>query len=189
MAAKPSTERLFFALWPDDAVRARIAGNAARLQGGSNPAARMVAAARYHLTLQFIGTYAPLPSALVEKAIAAGDAQDAGAFELVLDRFGSFGHDRVAWAGPSRVPGALAALVEGLGRSLLACNTIASATPGSFVPHVTLGRQLAVPKAAAIEPVPWTVGAFSLFASGGADVGYRSLAQWSLRSLHRRPPR
>jgi 2'-5' RNA ligase len=182
-ATPPSPERLFFALWPGDAVRARIAGNASRLHRGGNRNARMVASARYHLTLQFIGTYASLPAALVDSAIAAGDAQHAAGFELVLDRFGSFGGGRVSWIGPSQVPDALAALVEGLGKSLSSCATVAPGTPPPFVPHVTLARHVALPEEPAIDPVHWSVGAFALFAS---SAGYRELARWTLQPQHQR---
>jgi 2'-5' RNA ligase len=180
-AMPPSPERLFFAVWPGDAVRARIAANASRLHRDGDRNARMVDAARYHLTLQFIGTYAPLPAVLVDTAIAAGNAQRAAGFELVLDRLGSFGNGRVSWMGPSQVPHALGALVEGLGRSLSSCATVAPGTLQSFVPHLTLARHLTLPPEKGIEPVHWSVDAFALFASGATPSGYRQLAHWTLQ--------
>jgi 2'-5' RNA ligase len=172
-------ERLFFALWPTDDVRERIAARAAAVRSHCDPGGRMVGPARYHLTLRYIGQFAPVPAAVVEAAMAAGDAQRVARFELVLDHADAF--DRGTWwIGPSHIPTFLQALVDGLDRSLVGRGVAAKADHAAFVAHVTLGRNATAPPAMAIEPLAWPVDGFALMASGGARGGDRMLARWAL---------
>ena len=49
--------RLFFALLPDEATRARIHQAAVQLQAQHAPRGRWIDPGRYHLTLQFLGDF------------------------------------------------------------------------------------------------------------------------------------
>lgn len=190
-APAQAPERLFFALWPGDAVREQIAHRARLLPSTGDAHARPVASARYHLTLRFLGQFAALPAALVAGAMAAGEAQSVPAFDLVLDRAGSFHGGRLWWLGPSVVPAPLQALVDGLASTALPdVAATGSGVPAEpFIAHVTVARNAATPPAAApIEPLPWHVDRFALIASGGRHPGYRLLAQWPLQPPGRHSP-
>ena len=118
-ASAGATHRLFFALWPDDEVRRAITARATEFAGACAPGGRPVAPQRYHLTLQFLGSFAALPEAVVEGAIAAGDNVHAPELTLLLDRIGSFERNRVWWLGCDPSPGLLHLRGE-LGRALAA---------------------------------------------------------------------
>lgn len=180
-AAPGATHRLFFALWPDAAVRSAIASRAAETHAGSAPAGRPVPPRRYHLTLQFLGSFAGVPDAVIDAAIAAGDAVQVAEFTLVLDRLGSFERSRVWWFGCD-VSSGLRHLHGELQHSLVTAGVAVDAAP--FVPHVTLGRGLRQrlhPQA--IEPLAWPLRDFVLVDSADGATDYRILRRWPLAPL------
>lgn len=75
LGAAPSQElhRLFFALLPGLALRSEIAGAASGLERVHRSGGRLLQPERYHLTLNFLGDFQPLPPSLVAAARAAGD--------------------------------------------------------------------------------------------------------------------
>ena len=174
---------LFFALVPGDDVRARIAAAARELERSLAPLGRWLKPARYHLTLQFLGQHAQFPSSLAERAIDAGDAVIATAFELVLDRAGSFGVRRIpGWLGCSRVPAGLRSLSDALAQALRA-HGVPAADPARFVPHVTVLRDAEEPISFVLpQAVAWPVGSFALIDSRvQPPAPYRVLREWPLR--------
>ena len=101
--------RLFFALWPDDAVRAQLAHWSRELQalcGG-----RTTPPGNLHVTLAFLGGIEDARVAEIERA--AGEV-GAPVASLVLDRPGYWKHNRIAWAGASAPPPELGAFVAEL---------------------------------------------------------------------------
>ncbi|HHJ14425.1 MAG TPA: RNA 2',3'-cyclic phosphodiesterase [Gammaproteobacteria bacterium] len=166
-------QRLFFALWPDTAVRARLA----RLARGS--CERPVPACNLHLTLVFLGSQDAGRRRCLER-MAAGLA-GTGPMVLELDRLGCFARARVLWLGPSHPPPALGALAGRLASGAAACGIETEKRP--FVPHVTLSRKEKNPRQGAVsEVIRWRVGSFvlaeSLSARGG--VRYEVRARWPL---------
>ena len=161
--------RLFFAVWPDPGAAARLAalaGEFAIVCGG-----KPVPEGKVHLTLAFLGETAP------ERAAAAVDAARRvrfAPFPLVLDSVGSFRAARVAWAGSLAPQPALEALQADLAARLAAAGFALEERP--FSAHATLARRAmrAVPRAR-IEPVAWTVDAFSLVRSETGTGRYPTL--------------
>ncbi len=151
--------RLFFALWPDDAVRAELARWSHELHalcGG-----RTTRPENLHVTLAFLGGVEEARVAEVERA-AGGVAPRA--VSLVLDRPGYWKHNRIAWAGASTVPPGLEAFVEEL-RGALARSRVGFDAK-DFVSHVTLLRDAREPKAMpALDPISWKVDGFALVQS------------------------
>jgi 2'-5' RNA ligase len=176
-------QRLFFALWPDDAVRAelRAAQEAMPRRGG-----RPVQVEDIHITLAFLGQVDPERRACME---AAAGSVRSGPFELLIDRQGYWPRPRVAWCAPAEVPEPLRDLVQRLNRALRPCGFEPERRP--YSPHVTLFRDSrAVPEGPLARPVRCPCPEFVLVASGGGAGGprYRVLARWPLADSCNEPP-
>ena len=150
---------VFFALWPDDAVRAQLAHWSRELHGlcGGRP----TRSENLHVTLAFLGSVEEARVAEVERA--AGEVALSAA-TLVLDTPGYWKHNRIAWAGASAVPGELNAMVVELRNALTRSGIAFDAKP--FVSHVTLLRDARVPRAMpALDPIDWRLDGFALVRS------------------------
>lgn len=171
------TRRLFFALWPDGAVREALAG---LLNGEPPRTGRRVPETNLHLTLAFVGNV----DAERQVCMAAAAATVAAApFTLSLDRLGFWPRPRIVWAGATETPDALCDLVARLNTALVACGYQPEQRP--YQAHVTLTRKAqAPPRRRAIPPIVWTADAFCLVESVSEERGsvYRILATWPLRS-------
>ncbi|MBS7455623.1 RNA 2',3'-cyclic phosphodiesterase [Coralloluteibacterium stylophorae] len=183
-AATGDTHRLFFALWPDEAVRAALAERAAALRAQNRDRARWVGAHRYHMTLHFLGDRPALDEPVLARASEAVAALDIGAFDLAIDRAGSFGNRSVPWwLGCARTPPALGALHGALGEALLRAG-VRLYEPRRLVPHITIARDAQrrledLP----IPPLVWRVDRFVLIHSVlGAASEYRVVGDWPLRT-------
>ncbi|HET7764087.1 MAG TPA: RNA 2',3'-cyclic phosphodiesterase [Burkholderiales bacterium] len=148
--------RLFFALWPDEGVRAQLAHWSRELKAlcGGRP----TRAPNLHLTLAFLGTVEAGRVADVERA-AGAVAPVAAA--LLLDRPGFWKSNRIAWAGASAPPAAIERLALDLRGALARAGIDFDAKP--FATHVTLLRGAREPSAMpALTPVRWEVDGFVL---------------------------
>lgn len=173
---------LFFALWPDEATRARLATVAGQLQGDIPIAGRWIKPARYHMTLQFLGEHAMLPTSLAASAHASAASVRAPAFELSLDKLGSFANARACWLGCAQPPPQIFALFDQLGDALRA-NGCRVAGGRQLVPHVTVLRDAAHELDLPLNPaLPWRVDEFVLIHSQTQPhLPYRILGRWPLR--------
>ena len=168
----------FFALWPDRAVRRRLASAAARLPLGEGGAVHRIRPERLHLTLAWLGE---IDRVRVEAARRAGDDVEARGFLLRLDRIGHFAGPNALWLGSQRLAPPLARLKAELDRALLAYGLPVAAE--AFVPHVTVQRHVRVPPEVPAETLDWPVTEFALLRSarsGGRADGYRVVARWPL---------
>lgn len=132
--ADAGQSRVFFALWPDPAVRARLHAESLRLSrllGGkpSKPDS-------LHLTLVFVGE---LENARLADLAAVAERVTSPRFELSLDREACWRHNHIAHLGASQPPAALLDLVGRLSVNLKAAGIAFDARP--FAPHVTLVRK------------------------------------------------
>ncbi len=157
--------RLFFALMPDDALRAALAAlgrDLAQSIGG-----RAVPAHNVHLTLAFLGE---VEQGRVPPLRAMLGVLPRAAFTLELDRIGEWHHAGVAWIAPSVVPPTLVALHACLDAALADKRYPVEARP--FRPHVTLVRRRARALAErATASLEWNVRRVALVRSenvGGA---------------------
>jgi 2'-5' RNA ligase len=159
--------RLFFALWPDDATRAALAEWGRSLRRATD--GRTTRPEAIHQTLAFLGDCSP--ERLDEVEAAAGRVSP-HRFELVLDRVGLWNHHRIAWAGASRVPPELDALVAELHAALADARFAFDRKP--FALHITLVRNARPGRALpALAPIRWPVDGFALVRSvlrpGGSE--------------------
>lgn len=174
-SARPSGQRLFFALWPDATVRRALAAAASDCHDDQG---RLVAPHNLHLTLAFIGNVTPDQRACMEAAAATLRGQ---AFTVTLDCVGFWPKPRVLWAGANGIPTALGALVADLNRALTNCGYQPETRP--FRAHVTLARKVSrPPRQSPIAPIHWAVADFCLVESVSGEQGsdYRVLARWPL---------
>jgi 2'-5' RNA ligase len=172
-----SVHRLFFALFPPQALRERIADAAAGVERAHPSGGRLLKPDRYHLTLRFLGDFDPLPPSLAEAACTAGDAVPLQCFEWLLDHAGSFGGNGVRWLGGPPSDG-LQALWRDLGDAL-ARQGIRVARQG-FVPHVTIARDARAPlDRTDIDPIRWAVDGFALVESRPGRP-YEILRRWEV---------
>jgi 2'-5' RNA ligase len=103
------TARVFFALWPDEAVRRRLAEETRRLHRLLD--GRQTRVDSIHLTLLFIGS---LARDRLPELQAAARQIELPAFEAVFDQADCWQHNRIAFLGVSQPPAALLDLVAGL---------------------------------------------------------------------------
>ena len=168
-------QRLFFALWPDAAVRARLDQAGKELLGKR---VKRVPAANLHLTLAFAGAVtAPVRHCL---QAAAGEVR-CPAFKLSIEHVGHWSRPRIFWLGPVHAPPALWTLAGALRTALGDCGLQTETRP--YQPHVTLARKIArPPEQARIDPVDWSIRHFSLVESvtGARAASYTLLATWEL---------
>jgi 2'-5' RNA ligase len=176
--ARPETARVFFALWPPEAVARQLAGIAADYSqaAGGRPTRRET----IHLTLAFLGDI-PVER-LPELQRLAGEVH-AAAFDLTLDRFGIWQHNRLFWAGCASPP-ALLDLADTLSKRLLEAGFAAADGKRPFAPHVTLVRKLARLDVAlpAVQALTFHCSAFVLVRSrlSAAGSDYEVLARFPL---------
>ncbi|MGE0384224.1 MAG: RNA 2',3'-cyclic phosphodiesterase [Gammaproteobacteria bacterium] len=175
--------RLFFALWPDDAVRIRIAAVQRDLR---TPHCRPVPVPNLHLTLAFLGGQPEVVRMEVERVAAAVRVP---AFTVVLDSAGYWPGPGIQWLAPATPCAALLHMHGALASALRAAGVEPDARP--YAPHVTLARRARGPVAATgFEPVIWPVQRFALIESfsGPAGSRYEPLACWDLLRCPPTPP-
>ena len=168
-----SAHRLFFALTPTDATRARIEACAATLPAA---AGRSTRADKLHLTLVFLGD--------VDPGLAQGAGENAAAkvqgFDFALEESDSF-HGGT-WI--LRAPAAkFAPLLDALRSELRAAGLHAPDEHRDFVPHVTLRRRATarLPRAP-IAPIPWPARRLCLYDSDLGTGRYTRLGAWPLQA-------
>ena len=167
--------RLFFALWPDAAVRDqlyRAARTVHRSTGG-----RLMRRANLHQTLVFIGTVSDEQVAYVE---AAGAGIHVSPFKLEFGTTGYWRHNRIVWAAPATTPQPLTALVGALEAGLTGAGIEFDRRP--YSPHVTLVREARVSAPLPELAFDWHVHDFALVQSGrdAGGVVYQVIARWPL---------
>ncbi len=164
--------RLFFALVPDDAVRARVT----RLQKELDVSGRPARPHQFHVTLAFLGMQrAELIPEIVD--IAAG--LEFRPCRIVMDEVGSFKRTGVLWLGASETPQVLAEFQHSLVSALLAAEIGYDRKPWRF--HLTLYRKMRK-RPVIMDPVAieWRLKGFSLIESVGVKNGveYHEIGHW-----------
>ncbi len=175
MSAVPASapRRLFFALWPDAALRAALVRDLAAAVPGGRP----VHPEDLHVTLEFLGG---VEEPRLRTLLELGERLALPPGELAFDRLAWWRQQALAVALASAPPPALIALQSALRAALAGKGFRVEAR--AYVPHVTLARRLAAaPAFGRSVPVAWPLATLALVESGAAGGGarYRSLASWS----------
>lgn len=169
-------ERLFFALWPDDALRQQLTQYRDALAAHAD--GRPIPAENLHLTLAFLGRTDARQQACVE---TMANAIQRPPFELQLNRSGYWPRPRVLWVAPAEMPEALMALAADLHAAAEGCGLKLDARP--YRAHITLMRKLAHPsKDTDLQPLNWPVDRFVLVRSTIFPQGmkYEVVGEWKL---------
>ena len=174
MAAN-TTQRLFFALWPDDVLRD---GMALLVRDHVRKLGKPVRRDNLHITLLFLGSVDGPKRLCVEAAAGSIRSQS---FTLELDRLTWWPRPRVVCAAASRPPTAMLALVEQLKRTCGECGFEPERRP--YRAHLTLARKVARGlSSTAVEAPAWHVRDFCLVESRTLSTGaeYSVLRSWPL---------
>ena len=170
-----TSQRLFFALWPDDPGRAELE---MLVRGLPEHRGRLVHPQDRHITLVFLGDVTADRRACAEEA---AQRVSAPSFELLIDQVGYWPRPRILWCGASQVPEPLLGLVNDLRRELERCGFRPETRP--YAPHVTLARKARrVPTYLIPERLSWPVREFVLVVSSidGPPPHYQVLRRWPL---------
>jgi RNA 2',3'-cyclic 3'-phosphodiesterase len=187
------TRRVFFALWPDNSLRAAFAR--ATHEVVSTSGGRSVPAHNLHVTLVFLGSVAEDRLAELEAlAVRIASSNVASPSELIFNRIDYWKRPRVLVATAS--PSAGVAVAGALAAKLLEAARRAGFVPpiSPFRPHVTLARKVPGPIAAVdIDPLLWGFTRFALVLSqpGPDGAEYSVMATFPLQSeqqCHGTPP-
>ena len=167
--ATATTARLFVALWPDAALRAALAAwrDACTWPAG----AAVVATAKLHMTLHFIGEVATdrLPAIVQDLRVPLQP------FELALDRCVAWPRGLIVLQ-PSETPAALLALHAACADALRLLELPLQQRP--FRAHVTLARGAAgASLQQRTEPLRWPAGELALVRSHPGPLGYEVLSR------------
>jgi 2'-5' RNA ligase len=169
------TDRLFFALWPDESLRAVLAERVPQLLGGLG--GKPQRPDQWHVTLEFLGEVAADRIAGLHRAAARVHLEPC---VVSFDRVDHWRRPQVVCLAASRPPAPLAALVGGL-RTALAEEGF---TPEAreFRPHVTLARKVKASRPGRLEPpLAWPADRFALVRSVTDPAGsrYEPLHWWN----------
>ena len=171
---RSGNRRLFFALWPEDDLRARVVrATRAEVRGtGGKP----TPPENLHMTLNFLG---PTPQALIQPLIERVSALPLAPFELTLEQYGCWQRAGTLWLGPNETPRPLAELADGIGR--ISQELGLPRNRRAFIPHMTLARKVnrLAPKEPP-RPIHWPVHEFVLAESalGGRHSRYTILERF-----------
>lgn len=179
----PITDRLFFALFPDDSSRLRIIQVAQQLSLQYHLKGNLLLPERFHITLLHLGDFSGLPDGLVRTAREAAATAVTPSFNVVFDRAQSFA--KKAGNLPFVLSGGEAlnqlqafhrCLDLALRRRGVVCRDAAR-----FTPHVTLLYDPTNISAVSIEPICWIVNEFLLIHSLLGETRYNVLGRWPLQ--------
>ncbi len=172
---KPS-QRVFFALWPDDATREainRFAGKAVAECGGTP-----IAPENFHMTLRFVGHADAGAMSRMRKAAGRVRTEP---LRFKLDQLGFWAEPAVFWLGCRKAPDPLLRLVVNLNTEMGSEGFLVETRP--FKPHVTLARHAHhAPEIELRQPVEWSSDKFVLVGSRTDEHGptYTVLDEWPL---------
>ena len=176
MTASSEQQRLFFALWPNAAVRDAVAelfrGPLKTLRG------RKVAFNNVHITLAFLGSLDVEHRNCIQQVASQVQGRR---FELQLNQLGYWARPKVVWLGPKDVPAAASEFQQGLVHALQNCGYVPEKRP--FQPHLTLLRKVYKPVPdMAIGNIVWPVDDFVLVRSNTLSTGveYEVIGRWPL---------
>jgi RNA 2',3'-cyclic 3'-phosphodiesterase len=169
------SDRLFFALWPDSALRRALHDRIELIT--ASIAGKPQRPDQWHVTLEFLGQ---VPLEHQPRLRAAADRVSRPPITIEFDRVEHWRKPQVVCLVASRVPAGLAALVTQLHAALAEEGFTLDARP--FCPHVTLARKVQAAANSLLEPpFVWQSHGFALVRSVTDPAGsrYEPLDWWN----------
>jgi RNA 2',3'-cyclic 3'-phosphodiesterase len=170
------TDRLFFALWPDDRLRELLGRRLSTLLASARGKAQRPD--QWHVTLEFLGSVAADRQPAVW---SAADKVATGSFTVSFDALEHWRRPQVYCLAATHVPGPLVQLVSDLRAGLWAQGFVPETR--EYRPHVTLARRTRQAATGPLpEPVDWPAERFALVRSVTDPSGsrYEPLRWWNL---------
>jgi len=165
---REAARRLFFALWPDAAMREAMAHatrEAARASGG-----RPVPAANLHVTLAFLGAVAERRLGELADIARASAGSPGGRLDLAFDHLEYWRAAQLLCALPAEAPAQIVTLGRRLQERLDASGFAPDLKP--FRPHVTVVRKVSRPgRIEKMPPVSWSFTGLALVSSQTLPAG------------------
>lgn len=170
------TDRLFFALWPDQPLQATLKGRLPDLVSGLG--GRPQRSDQWHVTLEFLGEVPDGRQPAVHRAAARVQAKSC---TVTFDRLDYWPRPQVYCLATSQVPVEIDELLHGLRAAL----TEEGFEPDTraYRPHVTLARKVHAAHHSQLDPpIVWPAERFALVRSVNAAAGsrYEPLRWWNL---------
>jgi RNA 2',3'-cyclic 3'-phosphodiesterase len=169
------THRLFFALWPAEALRDELVKTIEPLL--EHKKARRTRPDNFHITLAFLGA---VQARKLPSIIEAASDLEGEPLELRLEKLEAWPGSHVLCLTPGQCA-PLHALVDGLRHNLLAHQV--ELDQKDFRPHVTVAREWRDRSVeGAIAPIRWSAKEFVLVESESTRDGsrYRIIGRWPL---------
>jgi 2'-5' RNA ligase len=178
------TDRIFFAIMPDDGAIAAIRALTAELKALHGMRGRAIAEQKLHVTLCNLGDFPGMPDAVLARASqAAASVAAAGTpFNVRFDVAQTFvnrARNRpFVLTGGDGVIG-VSKLYKNLAQALFKAGL--PGNPPSYTPHITLLYDDVTAAPQSVAPVEWTARELVLLHSRiGQNLPYETLARWSL---------
>jgi RNA 2',3'-cyclic 3'-phosphodiesterase len=169
----PVLHRPFFAIKPVDAVEPPIAGMRRTYCGEGTP----VRSEHAHITLEIFDDHPRRPDELIAELVAIGNAVEASAFPLALDRV--VGTVRSVALRPGRRSTGLALLQRAIHAEVERAG-LKVREGWSFSPHLTLGYREGEAFARQVAPILWQVDEFVLIHSHVGATRHEIVGRWRL---------
>ena len=168
-------KRLFFALWPDDEVRAKLLDKARLLPINTG---HHVPPENFHITLVFLGN---VEDQAIPELTDGAEGLSIPSFRLQINHAGWWKRAKVAWLAPAYAPEPWLELVRQLNHQARVMGI--PVDERDYNPHLTIARKLTRPlKPCTFEPIHWNVREFCLVESVTHEKGarYRVVQSWAL---------
>jgi len=175
--------RVFFAIWPEGAIRNQLYSLSERLEAACS--GRKMRTENIHLTLVFLGE---IRASQLDMLRSAANTVREQSFDFIVDRAGYWKHSRLVYATAGEVPQRLIRLVDLLKAHMSANGH--SFENRTFKPHITLVRKVRLnflPNSLLYldKPIIWPVNDWVLVKSEQASdrTVYTPIGRWALISL------
>lgn len=173
--AESTSSRLFFALWPDEAIRLALTQISQNLTAATG---KPVAPHNFHATLVFLGAVDQMTATTIKDRII--DIVIPPPFQVIFDVLSYWRQPKILCLTSGVVSKPIAQLAGALEVLVKESGVITDTRP--YIPHITLARQVQCLPDLEIYPIVWNADAFCLVQSCSEPKGvrYRVLERWSL---------
>ena len=164
--------RLFFALWPDDQTRGKLASLNKSIEAkGFRP----VQPQNVHVTLVFLGNVDVASELLIKHSVTGISAKP---LVLTFDQLSYWSKPKVLCLTCSHPPDELEMLVTALNTEVASCDLQTDTRP--YKPHITLARHAQYLPDITFESIVWRAESFCLVESCSDPDGvcYKVRQQW-----------